>query len=215
MHVYFNNYFANQNTFVFENKKFSEINLQDPGKITIEEFDECRLYKDIMSVGSRALTNFKFNGVDMKIVEASGHVKREDKRVVPVFVGKVISGKAKYDGDDQIVIYLKGNDRSLPPTNLGGLETVEDTAQLSIHTNNKNYKKVLTKEIMSKIKEIKTGELLVDVAISIYSEKVFVMMGYDDPLMVLPLQSEFDSKPMEHFKKDVVKVCELVEALGK
>ena len=215
MHRYFNAYFSNVNDFVFGAKQYTDVVLQDPGKITMEEFNEARLYKDVVSTNSRALTTFKFNKVEMSIVEASGNIRRADKRVVPVFVGKEIRGKAKYEGDEQIVVYLKGNDRSLPPTNVEGLEKVEETSEYYIATNSKSYKKVLTKEILAKIKAIKTNKLLVDVAISIHSGKVFVMMGYDDPLMVLPLQAVFDSKPTEAYKKDLVKVCELVEALGK
>lgn len=215
MHAYFNAYFSNVNEFVFDQKVYSDVALQEPGKITLEEFSECRLYKVLISCNSRALTFFKYHGVDMTIVESSGNIKREDKRIAPVFVGKEIIGKAKYEGNDQIVVYLKGNERALPPTNLGELEKVEENAQYLVATNCKTYKKVLTKEIVEKIKAIKTNDLLVDVAISIHSGKVFVMMGYDDPLMVLPLQSVFNSKPVETFKKDLVKVCELVEALGK
>ena len=40
-------------------------------------------------------------------------------------------------------------------------------------------------------------------------------MGYDDPLMVLPLQTEFDYKPTEIYKKDMQVVAKLVEELNK
>ena len=56
---------------------------------------------------------------------------------------------------------------------------------------------------------------LVDLSISLQKGRVFVCMGYDDPLMVLPLQNQFDPKPTEIFKKDVVKVLKLIEEFNK
>ena len=67
----------------------------------------------------------------------------------------------------------------------------------------------------SNITDIRTDAILVDVAISIYEGKVYIMMGYDDPLMVLPLQTEFDYKPTESYKKDMARIANLVEVLNK
>lgn len=215
MHVYFENYFKRCNDFVFDSKEYSDVELQTPGKIDVDRFNECLLYKDVISVGSRALTKFKFHKVEMEVVETAGNIKNEKNRLIPTFVGKEVFGKAKYEGKDPVFIYLKGNERAIPPTNLGGITKVEDNAQLMICTNAKDYKKVLTKEVMTLVKAIKTDKNLVDLAISIHSGKVYVLMGYDDPLMILPLQNEFNSKPTELYKKDLLKVCALVEELGK
>ena len=41
------------------------------------------------------------------------------------------------------------------------------------------------------------------------------MLGYDDPLMVLPLQQEFDYKPTEIYKGNMGVICKVIEALNK
>ena len=214
MREYFDLYFRSCNEYVFESDDFREVELQDNGKITLDEFNECGLYKDVIESGSRGLTTFKFKGIDMSIVDCAGNIKAE-KRMRPVFVGKMLRAKAKYEGELPVIVYLKGNDRALPPTNLEGIHNVQEDQQMAIYSEYQDWKKVLTGPVMKALQAIKTDKLLVDVAVNVYGGKVFVMMGYDDPLMVLPLQTEFDYKPTESYKKDMALVCKLVEALNK
>ena len=211
---YFDLYFRAVNEFVFTDKGFSEVELQKPGKITLDEFNDCKLYKDVVEAGSRGLTSFKYNGIDMNVVDCAGNIKAE-KRMKPVFVGKMVRAKASYKGKVPVCVYLKGNERSLPPTSVYEIKNVFEDQKIVIRSEYKDWKKVLSAPVMKAIEAIKTNKILVDLAISIYEEKVFIMMGYDDPLMVLPLQSEFDSKPTELYKKDILAVSKLVEALNK
>ena len=214
MKVYFDLYFRSVNEYVFGEKGFSDVELQTPGKITLDEFNECKLYKDVIEAGSRGLTKFKYKDIEMDIVDCAGNVKA-DKRVRPVFVGKMLRAKAAYKGEKPVFIYLKGNERALPPTNFEGVKGVLEDQSMVVYSEYKDWKKVLSGPVMKAIEAIKVDKILVDVAISIYSEKVYIMMGYDDPLMVLPLQTEFDPRPTELYKKNMVVVAKLVEALNK
>ena len=211
---YFELFFNCINEYIFEEKGYSDAQLQNPGKISLEEFNECQLYKDVIEAGSRGLTTFKFNKVEMSIVDCAGNVKA-DKRIRPVFVGKMVRAKASYEGEKPIFVYLKGNERSLPPTALDEVKAVLDNEKMYVRTEYKDWKKVLNTKVMKAIESIKVDKILVDVALAIYGGKVFVMMGYDDPLMVMPLQTEFVSEPFEGFKKDLLVVSQLVEALNK
>ena len=214
MRDYFELYFNCCNEYVFGEKGFSDVELQKPGKITLDEFNECGLYKDVIESGSRGMTTFKYNGVKASIVDCAGNVKAE-KRMKPVFVGKMLRTTAKYDGELPVIVYLKGNDRALPPTNLEGIHNVLEDQQMVVYSEYKDWKKVLTGPVMKALAAIKTGKILVDVAISIKGGKTFIMLGYDDPLMVLPLQTTFDSRPTESYKKDIEAVVRLIEALNK
>jgi len=212
---YFGLYFRCVHDYVFEDKAFSDVELApQPGKITLEEFNECKLYKDVIEAGSRGLTTFKYNKLEMSVVDCAGNIKA-DKRIKPVFVGKMVRAKASYKGDNPVFVYLKGNDRALPPTGIDEVKNVLENDKMVVRTEAKDWKKVLNGSVMKLIESIKTDKILVDVAISIYENRVFVMMGYDDPLMVLPLQTEFDCGPTEIYKKDILAVSKLVEALNK
>ena len=214
MKSYFDLYFNSVNEYVFSGKGFSDVELQKPGKISLEEFNECKLYKDVVESGSRGLTTFKYKGIDVSIVDCAGNIKAE-KRVKPVFVGKMVRTPASYKGEKPVYIYLKGNERSLPPTAIDEVKNVLEDKKLVVRSDYKDWKKVLSGPVMKALEGVKVGKILVDVAIAIYGGKAFIMMGYDDPLMVLPLQTEFESKPTEVYKKDMVNISKLIEALNK
>ena len=214
MKEYFDLYFRSVNDYVFEDKVFSDVELQVPGKIILDEFNECKLYKDVFQAGSRGLTTFKCKGIESSIVDCAGSVKAE-KRVKPVFVGKMVRTKASYEGEEPVYIYLKGNERSLPPTNLEEVKNVLEDQKKVVYSNYKDWKKVVNSSVIKALDAMHTDKILVDLAVSIYSGKAYIMMGYDDPLMVLPLQTKFDSKPTEIYKKDMEALAKLIEALNK
>lgn len=212
MHNYFEIYYGNLNKYVFSNKSFENIEFQNPGKIPDQLFLDAEIYLNILEVRSRGATTFKYKGQDMTVCDCAGSIKN-DKRIVPAFVGKYVSTSNSYEGKDQILIYIKGDNRALPPTNTEDKKIVFDDKKIVIYTNNKKWKDVVTTELMKKISNIKPNKELVDIAISIQPSKTYVAMGYDDPLMVVPLEQEFDAKPVEYYKKDILKVCEFLKEL--
>lgn len=213
MKIYFSDYYKAQSDYIIDGEGFENVALQEPGKITLEDFNESKLYANVIEAGSRGLTNFEYNKIPMSVVDCAGNVKGE-KRIMPVFVGKRVSSAVNYAESEPIFIYLKGNEKALPPTNVDGLEKVVDDEKMWIATNNKNWEKVITKDVLKLINEFTMNDLLIDLAISLHDGKAFIMMGYDDPLMVLPLQNQFNSKPMESFKEDFLKAVKLLEALN-
>ena len=214
MREYFASYYECVSDYTLSSKEFSNVQLQNPGKIEKIQFDENLLFKDVVDVGSRGLTDFDYNGLHMMVVDAAAQVKTE-KRILPVFVGKYLVGPSAYDKEDPIVIYVKGDKRSLPPTNIDNLKNVLEDEKFLVYSNNSNWRKVLNSSIVSKIKKIKTGDQLIDVAISLYNGKIFVCLGYDDPTMVLPLEHAFDPSPMMEYKKELAQFCQLIEAFNK
>ena len=210
---YFKIYYRAMNEFAFNSKGFTDVIEEEPSKITIDEFKETGLYKDVVNTSSRGLTSFKFNKKEYSIVDCAGHTK-VNKRPALVFVGKLLRGKASYKGKENIIIYLKGSKQPLPPTNIDDVKKVLDDKAMCVYTNYKDWQKVVTKETLKKLNEIKTNELLADAAISIHDSKQFVALGYDDPLMVPPLEHEYDEKPVKQLKNDLVKVLAVMEELA-
>lgn len=214
MRKYFNFYYKKINEFAMKQEGFSEPVLQEPGKIDIDLFKDTNLYKDVIDVGSRGLTEFEYNGIPMRIVDCAGNIK-DEKRMRPVFVGKLLHCATKYLGEHTIVIYFKGNDKALPPTNVTELKVIEDNEKYIIYSNSAEAKKVINASIKKMLNGIEMNKYLIDLAISMHDGKIFVCFGYDDPIMILPLQNQFDPKPNEQYKKDLGKIIKLVEALNK
>jgi len=117
-----------------------------------------------------------------------------------------------YTGDD-VVVYLKGNKRALPPTNLAGLDVLEDHSDYVVY-GKKGNRKGLTKKSLEAIKEIRTDKTLIDVAVSIREGNTYFLMGYEDNLMVLPLEKPFDPAPSEHYHDDLKKVLTAIDTIN-
>ena len=214
MRDYFSEYYSYCKDFVFDQEGFEEAELQFPDKIERVQFDENLIYCNVAEIGSRGLTEFKFNGDLMMVCDCAAQVKN-DKSIMPVFVGKYLVAPAAYAEENQIIIYLKGDHRALPPTNLEGIKAVFDDKVMSIYSNNKDWSKVVNAKVLKSLKAIKIGKELIDVAISVNNGKVYFCLGYDDPLMVLPLEQPFNPKPITEYKKDMAVIAKLAEEFSK
>ena len=73
-------------------------------------------------------------------------------------------------------------------------------------------KRALTKKVRDAIAKFQTNETLCDVSIVIKEGKTFVLLGYEDTLMVLPMEKPFNPAPTTQFKNDFAKVLALVDA---
>jgi len=214
MKIYFDEFYRNTTKFVFDEGDYSEVVSKVENKIEAVQFTENGLFLDVVQVGSRNLTTYRYLGMPIAVCDAAGQTKNA-KSLVPVFVGKYFMAENKYDGDEPIVVYLKGNAKSLPPTNVAHLSVVSDDAVMGVYSNNKDASRFLTKKVLSALKKIKTDEILIDVAISIQKGKTFVCAGYDDILMVLPLEKPFDPKATRNYKDDLINISAFISALDE
>ncbi|MDD4154870.1 MAG: hypothetical protein PHT30_05645, partial [Bacilli bacterium] len=90
------------------------------------------------------------------------------------------------------------------------LEVISDDNVMAIYSNNKEALKFVNKKVQSALKKIHTDDILVDVAIAIQKGKTFVCAGYDDILMVLPLEKPFNPKATRNYKDDLVDISEFI-----
>lgn len=210
---YFEDYYKNLNAYTFiDNPSYSDISGTYENRMDQETFVKCNLYKDVAQVSSRNLITFKYNDIECSIVDCSASIKTV-KRLQPVFVGKLLTAPNKYKGEG-VTIYLKGNERALPPTNVDELRKVVNTRKMVIYSNASKQPQVINNKLKSILNKIITNNILIDVAISIQEGTTYVALGYDDNLMVLPLQERFNQIPLVQFKKDLEVICELVEHLN-
>lgn len=183
-------------------------------KITEDEFKNNNLWKDVVQVGSRAATYVKYRDIDLKLVDAAGQIK-DGKRMKPIFVGKYIIAKTTYSDENPIVIYLKGDKRAIPPTNVDGVKCVFDDNRMSIYSNNSQWSRFVTKKVKDALNKLKTKNDLIDVSISIQAGVAYICLGYDDSLMILPLEHPLNARPIKQFKRDLVPTLEFVELINK
>ena len=215
MKTYLKRYYGDINAYVFGQTCFSDVHGDIDGKIENNEFNNSLLYKNVSTIGSRNIVNFKIKDkYECKICDCAAQMTTL-KKLEPLFIGKYIIAPNTYTGDQQIVIYLTGNSRALPPNNVEHITKIVNTKKMVIYSENKKYESTVNAKVRQLVSELVTNNVLVDVSISITKGKTYVGLGYDDCLMVLPLQDKFNPLPVYKFKKDMEVIANIIAELNK
>jgi len=208
MKAYFAEYYAHNNAYVYGDK-ISDLTGGVDDKLDAAIFNAAGLYKGVVKVGSRDTLHFTYKGKAITMADAAGQVNGQ-KSLRTCFVGKYFVIPNTNEGGE-IIIYLKGNKRALPPTTLDALPVLEDSKTMVIY-GPVDGKKLLTHPVREALKAINTDATLVDVAISIKRGTTYVAMGYEDNLMVLPMDKPFNPAPTMELKENMSALFALIDA---
>lgn len=211
---YFNVYYDKTYEFVFKDKGVTNIEGYVDAKITKDEFLDNGMYPSTYTVGSRDNITFSHEGLDFALCDAAAQ-KEAGKGLATIFVGKYLRAPNTFEGSQEgLVIYFKGNDRALPPETLTTLNRLEETSKYTIYGSSGD-KKFIDNKIRSLLKKITTDKVLVDVAIAIKPGKTYFCLGYEDSLMVLPMQKPFNPAPTEKLANDMAIFLDLAHSFNK
>lgn len=209
--AYFTVLYDNLNSFLFSDIEVSDIQGKVDDKISKDEFAACGLYPNVSSIGSRDNITFSYKGMDCALADAAAQ-KDAGKAMQTVFVGKYLRTANSFQGKEGgLVLYFRGNKRALPPEILPKLNLLEKNKFFAIY-GDPSDKKFLTPKIRSMLKEIHTNKVLVDVAIAIKPGKTYFGLGYEDSLMVLPMQKPFNPGPTKEYKEELAMFLDLAYA---
>ncbi len=208
MKGYFADYYTHNNHYVFGDQISSLTGTVDD-KLDAAMFNAAGLYKNVAKVGSRDCLHFVYKGKSIVMADAAGQINGQ-KSLQTCFVGKFIAVPNANEGAE-IIIYLKGNKRALPPTTLDNYQVLEDGKTMVVY-GPADGKKILTHAVREALAAIDTDATLVDVAISVKRGMTYIAMGYEDNLMVLPMDKPFNPAPTMELKKNMSQVFALIDA---
>lgn len=211
MQGYFKTFYECQNAYIYP-AECENLEGEATSKLDDKYLKESGIYKDIARTGSRACLSFDYMGKRIVISDAAAQVQ-EKKALRTVFVGKFLYFENDYKGED-ILVYFKGNKRALPPTNLAGRNLFKDSKTMVIY-GPATSKKTLNARVMNALNAFETNATFVDMAVSIREGMTYIAMGYEDDLMVLPLEKPFNPAPTKEAKKDIGEVLDLIAALNR
>lgn len=210
MKAYFKTYYEKSDAYVYGDAIENKTGDVDT-KLDQQVMIDANLYENIYKVGSRNCINFDYNHQHVVFADSAAQV-RGAKALQTVFVGKFLMVDNDWNGED-LIIYLKGNKRALPPTTLHYYELLEDSKYMVAY-GPKTTKKFLTKRVRDALADIKTNKTLVDVAISVRRGKTYIALGYEDDLMILPMDKPFNPSATMQLREDTKKVLALLDAMN-
>jgi hypothetical protein len=203
---YFKRYYAASYDYALEDLNVKGFHADLDMKLDQKEFTDNGMYDDVYKVGSRYGASFTYKGRDCAIVDAASQIKGK-KALETTFVGKYLRMSNSYYGTG-LVIYFKGNDRALPPSCIKRMNCIEENAKYAVYGDNEE-KHWLTHAIRQAFAQVTTNKTLVDVAIAIKPARTYMCLGYEDDLMVIPLQKPFNPNPSKEFKADLKQFLEI------
>ncbi len=209
MKVYFKEYYDHTCAYVYP-QSVENLKGTVDDKLPEDTFINSGIYTNVAKVGSRAYMTFSYKGFNASISDAAAQ-KKGERQLETLFVGKFIY----FDGitsNDDLLIYIKGNKRALPPNSLKGRKLIEDSKTMVIYGNGK-AKSLLTKKVRDALSKFDTNKTFIDMAIAINEKGLFFAVGYEDDLMVLPLEKPFNPAPTRQNKGDIQKILDFVDAL--
>ncbi len=209
--AYFTILYAKLNAYLFSGLPVGEIQGGADSKITKEEFQANGMYPKVLSIGSRDNITFSYRDMDCSLADCAAQ-KDAGKAMQTVFVGKYLRTANSFQGSENgLVLYFRGNKRALPPESLPNLNLLEKNKAYAIYGDPAD-KKFITPKIRTLLKGIHTNKVLVDVAIAIKPGKTYFALGYEDSLMVLPMQKPFNPGPTQEYKEELAFFLELAYA---
>ena len=217
---YLASYFKECDEYLFEGLPITNLQGGMKEKITDDEFNgsdlygPCSKHEEVSNIGSRDSLTFDYDGMKCALADV-GAEARTPKGFLTVFIGKYLRTENHLSVDEGgLFVYIKGGPRSTPPSFLfqKDMEPIEDTKKYCIF-GKKSNKKLLTKEFRQAIKNIHTDNLLIDLAISFKSGKTYWAMGYEDTLMVAPVDKPFDPIYLTKYKEQLHSILELAKTL--
>jgi hypothetical protein len=208
MKVYFNDYYKHNNAYVFGDQ-IKDLTGTVDDKLDAAVFNAANLYKKVVKVGSRDCIHFTYKDKAITMADAAGQINGQ-KSLATCFVGKYLAVPNTNEGAE-IIIYLKGNKRALPPTTLDSYEVLEDSKTMVVYGPS-DGKKILTHQVREALKAIETDATLVDLAISVKRGMTYIAMGYEDNLMVLPMDKPFNPAPTMELKTNMAEIFALIDA---
>lgn len=218
LQTYVKDYYELFNGYTLDSKNITEISYNQEEKLEKKEFADAGFILDIHSTNSRNVVHGRIFNQKFKISDLVAKVL-VNKKEETCFLGKFFVIEAPSETEYKTIIYIKPHDdNGSGPNNIGGLDEIKDLGcgdNIVVWSNDPQVKKIFSKKVIAALQDFDPNKDLVDVAISIINDKIYLALSYENDLLVLPSKDPLLEKPIEQYKADIGKIETLVHALLK
>lgn len=213
-----NEYFSLIDSYVTENKYFTEIQFNREYKLDEDTFKNLKICKNISSVVGRDYIKGKLCGYDF--VAGDNCIKTQEKdekgneQNYIVFLGKLfVINIENLVSEGRAIIYLKGKGAN-GPTDIEDLEKVEGILSNKFDVYSSfNIDSLLTEKTKSLLEKFEVNDALIDMFITIDNNKISFGFSYSDGVMVVPLTESLKKEDLFEYKKNVELMVDIVKSL--
>lgn len=204
------------NTFVYEDKNYTQLEMDPKDKLDTGEISADRIYKDISQTGSRNVVHGIYNKNDFVSADLAVYTRKEKKQDFACFVGKYVSIPNKIKLEGRIIISVRGEKEIDLPTDIDDLENVETIGNITfLAPKDLEYKALLGEKFLKELKKIKIENFLINLNIVVWGGHTAIYMSYSDELMTVPFENPFNDGPLTQYRDNQLQLLKVVDALGK
>ena len=199
----------------FADNQFTDCTIDEKEKLELADPVSDAIYSGLTTIASRNVVNGKFAGRTFKLGDL-GLYSGQGKGRSAVFVGKYFSYPNDLHFEGRYILVFKGQTPVDLPTDVEDLDTLKEEDGFVVYgKKDGKYEKELGKDFLLAVKKIAIERHLLNLNIVIWSGHTAVYASYDDQIMTLPYQQNFDKEPNEQYANNLLDLFNACNMLVK
>ena len=194
---------------MFSAQGFDEIEAKPEDKLAMDDLIGDGVYAEATGINSRNVVRGTYRGHHFTYAEAALlRPSSRKQQVPPLFVGRYISmpNQMKFSGRYIVVIKNPKQPNDLPNA-VNDLVALEDKDEFMVYgPEGSNYHNDIDNKVISQLRRLKVEDHLLNVNIVFWGGHTAVYLSYDDPILAVPFEKEFDVKAFERSLEDLM-IC--------
>ncbi len=194
---------------MFSGPDYKDLKNNPEEKLAMDDLIGDGVYKDATGINSRNVIRGSYKGHHFLYAEAAlTRPSSRKQQVPPLFVGRYLSVPNQMKFDSRYIFTFKNPKSPVDlPNNVEDLALLEDKEDFSVYgPQDANYHDVIDNKIISQLKRLNVEGHLLNVNVVFWGGHTAVYISYDDPILSVPFDKEFDKSAYEQTFEDF-KIC--------
>lgn len=185
---------------IFPKDRFEDIKNDPEEKLAMDDLIGDGVYKDATGINSRNINRGVYQGHHFLYAEAAlTRPSSRKQQVPPLFVGRYLSVPNQMKFDGRFIFNFKNPKSPVDlPNNIEDLVLLEDKDDFAVYgLEGANYHDIIDNKIISQLKKLEVQGHLLNVNVVFWGGHTAVYLSYDDPILSVPFDKEFDKAAFE------------------
>ena len=199
----------------FMDTQFSEASTDKKEKMDLADPISDAIYSNISNIASRNVINGKFSGRTFKVADM-GLYSGAGKQRASAFVGKYMTYPNDLHFEGRYILVFKGQVPTDLPTDINDLVVLHEGDDMLVYGKEGNkYEADLGKDFLKEIKKVSIERHLLTLNVVVWSGHSAAYASYDDKIMTLPYQENYDKEPNEQYANNLLQIYNSLKLLTK
>ena len=197
----------------FMDTQFSEASTDKKEKMDLADPISDAIYSNISNIASRNVINGKFAGRTFKVADM-GLYSGAGKQRASAFVGKYMTYPNDLHFEGRYILVFKGQVPTDLPTDINDLVVLHEGDDMLVYGKEGNkYEADLGKDFLKEIKKVSIERHLLNLNVVVWSGHSAAYASYDDKIMTLPYQENYDKEPNEQYANNLLQIYNSLKLL--